>query len=180
MRADEGGEGVAGDQPLELLDQGGEGRKSRAMEMPVGVLAQLLPALIGAVKGLEEGHGIGYMDQHGHSQSGGSLPEVGQATVVDGNQAILTITIAQAQSLPHLEPPRTPVHTILQLPGHTSAEVWLGDHSPVAMSEGHEAIGVGTVVAIEIGLQLIAPHAVQVDDGLDIALVENAQHVSYS
>src|SRR5665213_1229445 len=183
MGADEYGARVLRDQALELLDQRLKRRELRTKEMPVRMRLKLLPAFVGVIKRLEEGNRVGDMDQHGDGRLAGGLPQVKEPWIIDWNQFTCSVPVMQAQRLPYFKAARPATHAVLQLAGHGLPEIRFGDQIPIAVREGEEAARIGAVIAIQIGLQFIAPHTVQVDDAGKVAVFHHAEqrrHILYT
>ena len=160
------------------LDEGGEvgvvegaGRASR-VEMPIGVAMELFPALVEAVERLEEGDGIGDADHHRQTQFGGGGPEGVEARVVDGHQATVRVAHAQPERFPDLQAARPDRRRLAQAARLGLAESAIdGDVGVVDTSEDGEALGVGILVAGDLGPEHVAPLAVEIDDRLHAGLV---------
>ena len=79
-------------------------RRSGRPEVPVRVVVELLPALVGRVERLEERDRVGDVDDHRDVELRGGLPERIESLVVHRHQPTGRIASPQAQQLPDLEP----------------------------------------------------------------------------
>jgi hypothetical protein len=81
--------------------------------------------------------------------------------------------VGEPEVLPHLQPARAPGDGLVELRAQRTGRVVGGQRGPVEVAEGDEPAGVGAVVAREVGVELVAPAPVEVDDGRDVVRVEH-------
>jgi hypothetical protein len=162
--ADEGGSRRRRHHRLEGGQQPVERRLAGSSGPPAGVLQQLLEPLVVPVKGLEEGERVGGVDDHRQAQLAGRHEHLGQPGIVGQHPPAAGVLDGQAQVLPDLDPTGAGRPGRLQAPDQRRGRVGPAQGRPVQVTVGGEAAGMGAVVAVEVGLQLLAPAAVQVDD----------------
>jgi hypothetical protein len=130
--ADERGGRAGADQPVQRVDELGEGRVLRAAEPPLRHVGQLLQPLVPLVHRVEERHRIGGVDQHRQSELTGCAQYRHHARVVRAYQRAGRVADREPQVLPDLDPTGARAHRLLQLGGQVS------DHGRVV---GAAAVG---------------------------------------
>ncbi len=143
-----------------------EGREGRAGEGPIGMCAQFLPALVGFIDRVEEGHRVRHVDHNRQAQFTGGFPDGGEARVIHIHQLAGVVFDVQAESLPDLqplcaalflnpEPARRPFGKSISL---------FRPLAPVHAAEDHETFRGGLFKVIEMGVeQVLTPAAVEID-----------------
>jgi hypothetical protein len=145
-------------------------------EMPVRMLAELLPALVRRVERLEERDGVGDVDEDRQRQLRGSRPQRIEAGVVDGDEAALRVPGPKPQALPDLEPACPASGRVAERSSLRLAEVRIGRPRVVVEAGEHgDAIGECRLPALDLGRERVALTAVEVHDHLDTALVEDRE-----
>ncbi len=86
--------GMPGDQANELGQQFLLGRIILAVKQPVGMLVQLVPALVVTIQGREERRRIGRVDHHGPMILGASLENRIEFVIVDFQQRAIFVANA--------------------------------------------------------------------------------------
>ena len=174
---------MAGDDGLEAVDQLIEGRKSIFFgrvtrtcrpEVPVGVLAQLLPPLVEPIERLEEGDRVGDVDRDRHAQLASGTPQGVQPGIVDGNKTPSRVARPQPEQLPDLEPDSTRGDTLPQ-PGRLAVtEVHVGRPGVVVEATEHcDAPWQGRLPAVQLLSKPVTVPAVEIDDPRDTCLVQH-------
>jgi hypothetical protein len=75
------------------------------VEAPVGVFEQLLQPLVAMVQRMEEGHGVGGVDEDRQAQPARGVPQRPEAVVVREDERSPVVPHPQAEILPYLEAP---------------------------------------------------------------------------
>ncbi len=91
------------DQILQSIHDPHKRREGRARKRPIGMRADLLPALIRLIDRVEERHRVRHVDQDGQSQFTGSFPDWDQARIVHFDQLPLMVFDLQSKRLPDLQ-----------------------------------------------------------------------------
>ena len=107
VRDDERRARMRGDERLERLDQALEARDVAAVIRPLGRFEQLLEPLVRAVDGLEEGHGIGRVDEHRQAQLARGREHGRQPLVVGQHVGPVRVADAEPEVL-QIFSPRAP------------------------------------------------------------------------
>ena len=170
VRADEGGPRVARHQPLERPQEIVEPREPRAVaEPPVGMFEQFFDALVAFVHRVEERERVTGVDQHGNLHVGGRLPQGRQPGVVGAINAPASSRRCSPRFFQTLSPRAPAAGCFEELCGQPLTEPGAARHlKPVHLGERDEPARVGTVVPVEVGLQLLTAHPVEVHDGGDV------------
>ncbi len=172
MGRDELGFRMTGDDTIAGRVQFIERWKIPAMETPARVAAQLFPAFVEAVDGVEECRGIAAVNQHGDAEVPTGRPNRIPPRVIDLDQPAVGIAVAEPQLLKNLQARHAPFDGIGQLPrgplGETGALAGPGRGlvlrpipAPIDMGEDHEPVAVLAMQKLEMGVELIAQHSVQ-------------------
>ena len=111
--------------------------------------------------GLEEAIGIGLVDQHGHTQLAGDLPDIGQAGIIYGDQITLGVAVGQSKSFEDFQPASAHAHVPteqLDALGHkklgVAEEGLVAGAAKAGLSEAVESAGIGTGKISEEVLEL--------------------------
>ncbi len=155
---------VGGDERLERLEQAVVVAGAEMRERPPGVGQQLLETLVGGVDRAEEGPRVGGVDEHRHACLRGDAPDRCQPLVVGQEQLAALVGEAEPEILPHLEPPGAGGQRAPQAARQALAESRRRRLGPVEVAEGREAARPASVVAPQVGLELVAPEPVEIDD----------------
>jgi hypothetical protein len=159
------------DDRLQGVQQALEARHARP-DGPLGVHGELLHALVGRVRRIPERDRIRRVDQDGQAEIPGCGPQPGEARVVGQHELAVRVAHAEPEVLPHLQAARPGACRRLQARHQPLRPVDVG---PVDMAEREEAPGVRAVVALEVGLELGTPAAVEVHDGLEVQLLHQRE-----
>jgi len=161
--------GCPGRDGLERRYQAVEPGVLGVMERPVGAGQQFLEALVALVNRIEERHGVGGVDGDRDAEPARGVPQRVQPRVIGQDHPAVGVPDTQAEVLPHLQAAGARRHRPFEALGQPRLRVRLPQQVPVDMAEGGEPAGVAPVVPVEVCFQLIAPPAVEVDHGGDVA-----------
>ncbi len=186
MRPDERRPGVPGDDRLEAVDELverwepvrlGAPAGPRRPEVPVGVLAQLLVALVRGVERLEERDRVGDVDRHRQAELPRRRPQRVEAGVVHRHESAPGVARPQPQELPHLEAAR-PRRGAVPQPGrlHLPEVGAPGPHGVVETGEHRDAVPERRPV-LQLACEGVAPAAVEVHDRGDVRGVEGRRQL---
>ncbi len=181
--ADEHRRRMAHHDPLQRVDQlverreavevraaGGPGRP----EVPVGMLVELLPALVRGIERLEERDRVRDMDRHRHPELPRRRPQGIQARVVDRDQPSARVPGPKPEELPHLEAAGTGGDAVAEARRLGLAERRVLRPAVVVEAREHRhAAREGVLPALDLAAQLVAPAAVEVHDPLDPGRVQH-------
>ena len=167
MGAEERGLRVARDDAQPLGVQLGASGKILAVEEPVGVVVELMPALVLGVERREEGAWVGRVDHDRALVLAAQLPERIDLGIVDRDEAAVLVAMAQSQGLVDLQALGSGLETRLQPLQLAIGPARLVDAVEVDQREGQESARMGLVERLECLLEPPVPAAVQVDDRLD-------------
>ena len=137
-----------------------------AVEEPVGVLVQLVPALVVAVQRREEGGRVGGVDHDRPLVLAADLPDRVELRVVDRHELAVLVAVAQPEGLVELQALGPGLEARLQPLGLALAPAASSMPVEVDQGEGEEPAGMGLVEGGEGLLEPVAPAAVEVDDRL--------------
>jgi hypothetical protein len=132
---------------------------------------QLLQPLVVPVERPEERDRVGRVHEHRDAGPGCDRPDVAQPFVVEEEQLAALVPNPQADVLPHLEATRAAADRVLERRRQPARPARLLAGRPVQPGERDEPSRMGAVVAVEVGLQLAGPAAVEVHDRLDAGSV---------
>ena len=154
---------MAGDDPDPLGVQLGAAGEVLAVEEPLGVLVELVPALVVPVERREEGAGVARVDLDRPLVPGADLPDRVELGVVDRQEAAVLVADAQAQRLVELQPLGPGLEALGQPRRLAVRPARLVDAGEVDEGVGEEPAGMGLVERGEGLLEPLAPAAVEVD-----------------
>ena len=177
VEGDEPGSRVAGEDTVARVEQLALGREFRAVEAPLRVLAELVPALVLRVDGLEEGVRVGGVDGDRDPEAAALGPDRVETRVVHLQQATAAVADLETELLQHLETAGAPGDRVAQLRRHRICEARLVDPRPVQLSEHREAIRVGPGGSFHHLLQRVAPAAGQDHDALQVEAIHARQQL---
>jgi hypothetical protein len=109
------------------------------------------------------------VDPDRDAQVGGCRPQRRDPPVVGQHRLAGTVADLEAEVLPDLEPDGPGRDRGRQAGGEPVAAARTVEQRPVDMAEGGEPAREGVVVALQVGAQLVAPAAVEVDHRPDVA-----------
>ena len=144
-----------------------------AVERPVRVRVQLLPALVVAVDGEEEGLRVGGVDRDRHVERRGGLPHRVEALVVDLHQRAGgdIVPEIQAEGLKDLQPAGPDTVSLLDQVGLDLRVVRVAGAGPCRLGEDDKAAGVRLQELLDRLLQVIAIAAGDVYHGPDVLAI---------
>ena len=119
------------------------------------MFAKLLPALIGLIDRVKEGHRIGNVNDDGQSQLAGGFPNGIKAGVIHLHQFAGMIGHLQPQVLPHLQSFGASFFLNPQPSGRPFGKTiaFLGPAGPIHTPKDHEPLWGGLFEMIEMGIQ---------------------------
>ena len=160
------------------VEQRVERRVHRAVaEPPVRVGPQLVEPLVVRVERVEERDRVGGVDQHRQAQLAGEREHRDHARVVGQDERAGRVADGQPEVLPHLDA-RGRRAAAASRSCAASSPVAVRRCASSAQSSWQNVRnrpGCGAVVAVEVGLELVAPIAVEVDHRLDVAAVHQRE-----
>jgi hypothetical protein len=171
-----GHDAVAGGQ--ELVAAG----ELRIVEAPLGPPVQFLPALVALVEGREEGRRVGRMHEDRQAEFAAGPPDRIPPVVVDPQERPGGVAVAKAEVLEDLHAARpAPLGVGEHLGGHPGKLrplavprgrlVGAPPAAPVDVGEHHEAVAMPPVEVPDVGVEVVAPAAVEADaDGDPVAV----------
>ena len=142
-----------------------------AVEEPLGMLVQLMPAFVESVERREEGARVSGMDFDRSLVSGTDFPDRVELGVIDRQEPAILVADAQAQRFVKLEALGPGLEARAQPRGFTIRPAWLVDSGKVDQGISEESAGVGVVEGGEGLLQSLSPTAVQIDDRADASRI---------
>jgi len=167
---------VAGHRGLQAVDELVEGREAGQVrpsrraggpEVPVGMLAELVVALVRAVERVEEGDRVGDVDGDRDAELAGGRPQWVEPGIVDRHEAPRRVAGGQAQRLPDLEAAGAGRDARPEPAGLLGPEVGpLLPHPVVEAGEDGDAPA-ERLPARDLAGEGLAPPTVEVDDGGD-------------
>ena len=154
-------------------------REVLPVEGPVGVVPELVPALVRAVDGEEEGLGVRDVDVDGQAVRRAGLPHRVEAPVVDLDERPLAAVLAEveAEGLQDLQARRSRLGRLLDGVGLELREARVRERAPHRLRAGVEAAGVRAVEGGDRLPEAVAEAAGQVDDGLHALAVHDGERV---
>jgi len=127
------------------------------------------------VERLEERDRVGDVDEHRQAEIARERQGAHHARVVGQHQGAGGVPDLQPEVLPHLHARRAAGRAVAEPVGEQPLPVVRREQGPVELAERAEPRGVGPVVPVEVRLQLVAVHAVEVHDRGDAVLVHERQ-----
>ena len=167
------------DHGLERVHQALEAGQAGAVGRPLRVHAELLQALVVASSGSKNATGSAVWISTG-SPSSPAAPTAAPAAASSGRTSAPAASRTASPRSFHTFNPRAPGRDARpsRLVDQASSGVGLEQLAPVDVAERQEAPRVRAVVAVEVGLELVAPAAVEVHDRLDVERVHQRQQLA--
>ena len=163
--ADERRLGVAGDHPDPLGVQLGALGVVFAVEEPLGMLVQLVPALAEPVERREERAGVARVDLDRPLVTGADFPDRVELGIIDRYESAVLVAGAEAQRLVELQALGAGLEALAQPRGLAIRPARLVDTVEVDEGVGEESAGVGVVEGGDRLLEPRSPAAVEVNRG---------------
>src|SRR5882724_2055989 len=94
---------MLGEHVIALCHQVRQGRELRSVKTPVGMFNEFFITLVAGIDGMEEGLGIGYMNEDGNAKAAALVPHGIETRVIYGNEFPAFVTHAEAEFFQDLE-----------------------------------------------------------------------------
>ena len=137
------------------------------------MFVQFFVAFVGRVDRVKEGFRVTRVNGYRDAETSGLFPDRIDAGIVDRNQLASLVANSETKVFEYFQATCPARNRIVELLHHFRAEVRIVDFAPVDLSENDEPAGIRLYHLVDDGLQLVAPHASQDDDGLYIASVHD-------
>ena len=174
---DEGGIGMLGQHILLHLHQLVEPVKPGICEAPVRMAAQFFVPLVFAVGGVEEGHGVGNVEQDGNVQPGRGFVDAVKPGIVGAQVVAVSVPVAKADGLPQLDALHGVIfHALFQGAADDGFKIWLFKAAHVHGAEIHEEIFEAFLLFHHPGPLFVGKAQVQIDGFVNPVISHSGDH----